>query len=189
MSTYDIHTIDSAPDGSKPLLEKAQAKFGFVPAILGAMAEAPATLEGYMTLSGILEKSSFSPAERQLILLAISRENDCHFCVAAHSGGGLKAGLDKDTVEAAREGQPIGGAKLNALRDFAVSMTVKRGQVDEAELKAFLDAGYTKAQAFEVILAISVKVMTNYVDALAEVPLNEQLSAMAWTPPSKRAAA
>jgi uncharacterized peroxidase-related enzyme len=188
MTDYAIHTVDSAPEGSKPLLEKAQAKFGFVPTILGAMAEAPATLEGYMTLAGIFDKASLTPAERQLVQLIISRENECHFCVAAHSGGAMKAGADKAVVDAAREGDAIADAKLSALRDFAVAVTVARGHVSEAQLEAFLDAGYTKQQAFEVILAVSLKVMTNYVDAIADVPLNEQLKPLAWVPPSKRAA-
>lgn len=189
MSEFKIYETANAPEASRPFLEKAEAKFGFLPAILGAMAEAPATLEGYLTLAGILEKSSLSPAERQLALLAISRENDCHFCVAAHSGAALKAGLDKGTVDALREGEAIGDAKLNALRNFAVAVTVNRGHVSAAQLSAFLEAGYTKQQAFEVILAVAVKVMTNYVDALADVPLNEQLSPLKWVPPSKRVAA
>ena len=188
MTEFTIHAADTAPEGSRELLANAQAKFGFLPTILGAMAESPTTLEGYLTLSGIFEKSDLSAVERQLVLLAISRENDCHFCVAAHSGGSKRAGLDGDAIEAAREGEPLADAKLNALRDFAIAMTISRGQIDAATLQAFLDAGYTKQNAFEVILAISVKVMTNYVDALAEVPLNEQLAPLAWVPPSKRAA-
>lgn len=188
MTDYPIHTIESAPDTAKPILEKVEQKFGFLPAILGAMATSPTTLEGYVTLQGVFDKATLSPAERQLVLLAISRENECHFCVAAHSGGGMKAGLDKDVVESAREGTEISDAKLNALRDFARAVTVRRGHVSADELNAFLSAGYTREQAFEVILGVAVKVMTNYVDALADVPLNEQLAPLAWTPPSKRAA-
>jgi len=188
MSDFAVYDLSDAPEAAVPFLESAEKRLGFVPTILGAMAEAPATLEGYVTLSGILDKSSLSPSERQIILLAISRENDCQFCVAAHSGGARKAGVDADTVEAAREGQTIADAKLNALRDFAVAMTINRGQASAEELSAFLDAGYTKQQAFEVILAISVKVLTNYVDALAEVPLNKQLEPLRWVAPSKRAA-
>lgn len=188
MADFTVHTTESAPEGSKDMLAKAQAKFGFLPNILGSMAESPAVLEGYMTLSGIFEKSNFSPVERQLLLLTISRENNCQFCVAAHSGGSKKAGLDDAAIEAAREGDVLADEKLNALRDFAIAMTLERGQVSDATLQGFLDAGYTKQHAFEVALAISVKVMTNYVDALADVPLNKELSPLAWVQPSKRAA-
>lgn len=188
MSDSVIHSIDSAPEGSKPLLENVQAKFGFLPNILGAMAEAPATLEGYLTLSGIYDKSSLSPAERQLVLLAISRENECHFCVAAHSGGAKKAGLDDAEIEHVREGEALNNPKLEALHAFATAVTVNRGQVGEKALQDFFDAGYTRQQAYEVVLGVAVKVMTNYVDAMADVPLNDQLSAMKWVPPRQRAA-
>lgn len=183
-----IHSIDTAPKESKPFLEKAQDKFGFLPNILGAMAEAPATLEGYLTLTGIYEKSSLSPVERQLVLLAVSRENECHFCVAAHSGGAKKAGLDEADIEHAREGEALDNPKLEALHAFATAVTVNRGQVGETALQEFLDAGYARQQAYEVILGVAVKVLTNYVDALADVPLNDQLAAMKWVPHRQRAA-
>lgn len=188
MNKSTIHSIDTAPEAAKPFLEKVQGKFGFVPNILGAMAEAPATLEGYLTLTGIFEKSSLSPIERQLILLAVSRENECHFCVAAHSGGAIKAGLDDGEVEHLREGEALNDPKLEALHAFATALTVSRGHVGDKSLEAFMNAGYTRQQAYEVILGVAVKVMTNYVDALADVPLNDQLAPMKWVPPSRRAA-
>lgn len=188
MTEFTIHAADTAPEASRDLLSGVQAKFGFLPTILGAMAEAPATLEAYITVSGIFEKSDLNAVERQLVLLAISRENACHFCVAAHSGGSKKAGLDDAAIEAAREGTPLADAKLNALRDFAIAMTLSRGHVTAQALQSFLDAGYTKQNALEVVLAVSVKVLTNYTDALADVPLNKELSALAWVPPSKRSA-
>ena len=187
MSDFQIHDLDSAPENSRPMLEKVQQKFGFLPTILGAMAESPAALEGYLTISGIFEKADLTPAERQLALLTISRENNCQFCVAAHSKHGKGTGLSAEIVEAAREGTEIPDPKLNALRNFCRAMTVSRGQIDAGELRAFLDAGYTRQNALDIVLGISMKVITNYTDALAEVPLNEQLADEKWTAPKKAA--
>lgn len=189
MSTdYTVHDLETAPEGSKAILEKVQGKFGFLPNILGVMSESPAALEGYVTLQGIFDKADFSPAERQLILLAVSYENDCHFCVAAHSKNGKGAGLDAETVAAVREGRPIDDPKLEALRRFAQALTVQRGGIDGRALQDFVAAGYSKAQALDVVLGIAVKTLTNYTDALAEVPLNDQLADEKWDPASKTAA-
>lgn len=188
MQDHVIHTQETAPAGSKELMQAVEDKFGFVPAILGAMAESPAALEGYLTLSKIFDKSSLTPAERQLVLLTISRENDCHFCVAAHSGGSKRAGADPQTIEAAREGMEVTDPRLNALLDFTSAVTVHRGHVTEEQMQTFFDAGFGMQQAFEVILGVAVKVLTNYVDAVGNVPLNEQLTPMKWVPPSQRAA-
>ena len=42
MTNFTTHTIDSAPEGSKPILQGALDGFGFVPNLLATMAEAPA---------------------------------------------------------------------------------------------------------------------------------------------------
>jgi len=189
MSTdYTVHDAKSAPEQSQGIMEKVEAKFGFLPNIIGVMSESPAALEGYVTLQGIFDKTDFSPAERQLILLSVSYENECHFCVAAHSKNGKKAGLDADVVAAVRDGTPIQDAKLEALRHFAQTVTVERGALDPQALEDFIAAGYSKAQALDVLLGIAVKTITNYTDAIADVPLNEQLADEKWDPESKKAA-
>lgn len=181
MSLFDVHTLADAPAASRELLEKAKAKFGFVPNMLGVMAESPAALNGYMTLSGILEQSAFSPAERQVLLLTTARENGCEYCVAAHSLGAQKAGAPKEVIEAIRQDKPIGDARLATLHHFCRSMVEKRGWVSEADLKAFFAAGFTKAQALEVILAISLKTLSNYVNHISATPLDAAFDAAKWT--------
>jgi uncharacterized peroxidase-related enzyme len=185
---FPVHDMSTAPEQSKPILEKVEGKFGFLPGILAVMAESPATLEGYVTLQGIFDKADFTPAERQLILLAVSYENDCHFCVAAHSKGGKGAGLDPQVVDAVRDGRPIDDPKLEALRKFAQTLTVQRGQLDPQAVEDFVAAGYSKRQALDVVLGIAVKTITNYTDAVGDVPLNEQLADEKWDPASKQAA-
>lgn len=185
---FPIHTLESAPAEAQATLQAVSNKMGFLPAILGAMAESPTALEGYVTLQGIFDKADFTPAERQLILLAVSYENDCHFCVAAHSKGGKASGLDAETVAAVREGRPIEDPKLEALRRFAQTLTVRRGALDSKAVEEFLAAGWSNRQALDVVLGIAVKTLTNYTDAIADVPLNEELADEAWDPATKKAA-
>lgn len=185
---FQIHTIESAPSEAQDTLKAVNKKMGFLPTILGAMAESPAALEGYVTLQGIFDKTNLTPAERQLVLLSVSYENDCHFCVAAHSKGGKGAGLDEAAVTAVREGRPIEDQKLEALRRFAQALTVQRGALDQKAVDAFLAAGWSKRQALDVVLGVAVKTITNYTDAIADVPLNDELADEKWDPASKKAA-
>ncbi len=86
MSDLKVHTIESAPEASRPILDKAQKTLGFVPNLYGVLAESPATLEAYVTLGSILDRSaSFTATERQIVLLTASFENGCDYCMAAHS--------------------------------------------------------------------------------------------------------
>jgi len=61
---FRIHDKASAPEAAKPILEKVEKGFGFVPNVLGVTAESPAALEAYVTLNQILQdKTALSTEE------------------------------------------------------------------------------------------------------------------------------
>ena len=79
MSHFPLHTAETAPTAAQPLLQGAERKLGFVPNLYAHLAEAPAALEAYFALSAQFDKTSFTPIERQVVLLAASIENGCEF--------------------------------------------------------------------------------------------------------------
>ena len=85
MTILTVHTKDSAPAASRPVLERMGKAIGFVPNLYAVIAESPAALQGALAISEAFSKTSLSPAEQQLVALAVSEANDCEFCVAAHS--------------------------------------------------------------------------------------------------------
>src|SRR5262245_27521376 len=85
MTQFTAHTAESAPAASRPLLEGIGRSFGFVPNLFGVFAESPAALRGALAIYEAFSTSSLSPAEQQLVMLAVSEANDCEYCVAAHS--------------------------------------------------------------------------------------------------------
>lgn len=171
---FTIYSTENAPEESKPLLNAAKENFGFVPNLLGEFAESPATLEGYLTLNEIVGKTDFNPKEQQLAILAVSIENKCHYCSAIHSTI-LKNQLDVDEsiVEAVRNGEPLVNEKLNALVTLVRKLVSQRGFVDDADIQAFVDAGYTKRHVLELNLIIALKTISNYTNHLANTPLDE----------------
>ena len=182
MTNFTTHTIGSAPNEAKGFLEKAKSAYSFVPNLLGNMAEAPALLEGYMTLAGIFDKTSFSETERQIILLTNNRLNGCKYCMAAHTSISQMAGVKSDVITALRENTPIADPKLEALRTFASVINETRGWPSEEQINAFLSAGYSQANILEVILGTSLKLMSNYTNHVAETELDAAFSANAWQP-------
>lgn len=178
---YKTYAVEDAPADAKELLAAAKMKYGFVPNLLGTMAEAPALLKAYMTLSGIFEESSLDASERQVVLLAVSRENGCEYCVAAHT---VIAGMQKvpaDVVAAVRSGGPIGDPKLEALHAFAAAVAGSRGRPGEAQTRAFLAAGYDKRQVLEVVLGVGLKTLSNYTNHIAGTPLDGAFGPAAWS--------
>ncbi len=183
MAEFKVHSIESAPEESRPFMEKAKEMFGFTPNVLRVQAEAPALIEGYMTLSEIYSKSSFSKGEQQIILMCVSYENNCHYCMAAHTGGAMGAGVSDEIREAVRAGTEVPEARINALCTFVKLMVEKRGWLDGADVDAFLEAGFTNQNVLEIVLGIAVKTMTHYANHIAGTVLDDEMSALAWTKP------
>ncbi len=181
MSKFPIHTQESAPEGSKENLGKVAERFGMVPNLYGLMANSPAALKGYMAAAGELMSSSFSPAEVQLLMLSTSTENGCDYCVAAHTMGSKRAKLDDAVIDAVRDGTPIADARLEALRGFCQTVVQKRGWLDDADVDTFLAAGFTQENVFEVVLAVGVKTISNYINHIGHTPLDQAFEPAKWT--------
>ena len=189
MPDFTVYTPETAPAGSRTILQAVQGTWSFIPNLHGILAESPVTLEAYATTFSLFEKSSFSAAEQQVIYLAINYENECEYCMSGHSALAKMAKLDDAAIEALREKTPIDDPRLQALRTFSASVTAKRAKLDDGEVEAFLAAGFTKQQVLEVILAVSVKTISNYVNHVAKTPLDGFMGPTRWVAPSNRSEA
>ena len=181
MTTFTTYKIDTASDESKPLLESAKAAFGFEPNLLGNMAEAPALLEGYMTLARIFNKTNLTETERQIILMTNNRLNECTYCMAAHTTISQNTGVAEDVIQALRNGTAIENPKLEALRTFAIIVNEKRGRPSEQDIEALLAAGYTRETVLEVVMGTSLKVMSNYTNHITKTAVDDVFAANTWS--------
>ena len=166
-------TIASAPAGSQPILEGIQKSFGFVPNLMATFANSPEMLKGYPALDAEWDKTSFTPQERNFALLAASLENECGYCTAAHSV--VAKAFQKvpaETVAAIRANQPTGDKKTDALISLVRELVAKRGHASRATIDNFLAAGFTKVQVMELLLAVALKTISNYLDHINPAPLD-----------------
>ncbi len=182
MTDFTIHTTDSAPEASRELLGAAGAKYGFVPNLMGEMAEAPSMLKAYLALGEALETSSLTPQEQQVVVLTVSYLNQCVYCMTVHSAVAKMVGLPEGEISALREGRPLSNAKLEALSRFAGLMVDQRGRASEDDVTAFLAAGYTQAQILEVIVGLAFKTLSNFTNHLADTPIDKQFAPFQWEP-------
>lgn len=181
MTQFTTHTLESAPAAARPLLETAKAQLGFIPNLYGNLAEAPVALQAYFDLHAQFEKTSFTPAERQVVLLAVSTENNCEFCVAAHSLIARKMVKVPDAVvDALRASQPLPDARLNTLAKFTRAVVRDRGFVAPNAVDAFLKAGFTRQQVIEVVLGVSLKTLSNYTNHLTGTRTNPEFASETW---------
>lgn len=180
MSQFKIHTTETAPKGSKELLEESEKQLGFIPNLYGIMAEAPAALKSYNELNTYFESTSFTNTEKQLILLTVSYVNGCNYCMAVHTTVSQMLGLDQSVVEAVRKGEPITEPKLEALRKFVQTVVEKRGWLEESEVDSFLSAGYSHAKLLEAVVGIAQKTLSNYINHIVKTPLDSAFEPNKW---------
>jgi len=180
MTTFAPLSLENAPAAARPRLEAAKQKLGFVPNMLAVLAYSPAALEAYQALQGILAKTGFTAAEQQFLALVVSVANGCTYCTAAYSLVAANAGVPGEVIEAVRDGGPIADQRLQALRRFAFAVVERRGRVGHAEVAAFVGAGFTKAQALDVLVAAAFKLISNYANHIAEVPLDAAFRPYFW---------
>jgi AhpD family alkylhydroperoxidase len=168
-SMIDSHA--SLP-ASESLLVEIHAQRGMTTNLERAMATAPALLAAYTRVMELFEASSFTPLERQVILYTTSIDNHCRYCVAWHTAMLLKAGLSQTDVTALYKGHALSNLKLDALRRFSAAISQVRGHVSDSALQDFLEVGWTKRQALEMIVGIAAKTLSNYASSLTQVPLD-----------------
>ena len=178
---FTVHTVETAPEESRETLKAAEKSMGFLPNLLGVLAEAPITLKAYLDLTDLLEESSLSPVARQVLMLAISHENSCEYCMAAHSTVAGMVGMSRAVLTALRNGTAIPDTKLEALRSFAVEVVLTRGRVDAPRVAEFLAAGYTRQNILEVVFGVAMKTLSNYAGHLTQTPVDGEFLSLSWS--------
>lgn len=186
MANFTLHDSSTAPEGARDFIAGVEKKMGFVPSLYAVFAENPAVLTAYTQLADQLGKTGLSPLEQQIVTITASVENECHFCVAAHTSISEGQGLDLSVIDAVREDRAITDPKLEALRIFSKKVVIDRGFVSDTDVDTFLRAGYDRSAVLAVILGVALKVISNYTNHVAETPVNEAFQKHAWSPKNKR---
>lgn len=180
---FKLHTIDSAPDAAKPNLQAAEKAYGTIPNLFKGFAASPASLKVYMAMNEALQTNGLlTPVEQQVAYLTISAENGCTYCVGAHSVLAGMANMPDNILTELREQRPLSDPKLNALRNFALSLEKHQGHVPQADLDAFEAAGYGQGHVLDVLTILAQKTLSNYFNHMAETPLDEMFKPGAWQP-------
>ena len=137
----------SAPEAARPILEATRAEFGVVPSVVARMVAAPALFEAFRAATQAFERTSLSPVEREVVILVIARDVGCEVCITMHSR--LLRRIDQ-----------------SALAAFTRELLVTRGDVGAESWDAFLGAGYTRAQALEIVIGCGAYTMSTYANRL-----------------------
>lgn len=178
MARLTIHTVETAPEAAKPRIEAALKNNGFLPNLIGVLANSPEALAFYQEVGKLNGNTTLTAGEREVVQIIAAKRNECGFCVAGHTKlATLKKLLSENAIAASRAVNPadFDDAKLSALANFTVAVMENKGAVSDAELAAFLNAGYTQQQSVEVVLGVALATLCNYTNNLAKTEINPEL--------------
>ena len=164
MRTTNTHT---------EILEEVEAKFGFVPNLLREMARSPAVARAYLDAQAAMEKAILSNPERQVVQLAVAVYNDCHYCRAVHRTACARAGVPAAEVEAIEKGSLPEDARRRSLVSATWQVLDTRGWLVAPDLAALEAEGVPRAQVYEVVALIGLKVISNYINHVAHTPIDQ----------------
>ncbi|CAG5324635.1 macrophage infectivity potentiator protein [Streptococcus pneumoniae] len=86
MTTFTIHTVESAPAEVKEILETVEKdNNGYIPNLIGLLANAPTVLEAYQIVSSIHRRNSLTPVEREVVKSGSRDQWLCLLCRRSHS--------------------------------------------------------------------------------------------------------
>ena len=179
-------TIETADAISAKILEAAKKGMGMIPNMYATMANNTALFDAYShSYKTFRENSGFTSQEQEIIFLSVAFENECDYCMAAHSFVADKmSNVPTEVTNAIRNNSAIEDAKYKALSTFSRVMTDKRGNPSQEDIDAFLSAGYTENHILGIIAGIGVKTMSNYFNHVFNTPVDAAFSSRTWVKPN-----
>jgi AhpD family alkylhydroperoxidase len=188
MPQYPVHTIESAPEQSRPALEGLQQNFGRIPNLAATMATAPPLVNSFVAAFANFHGGTFDNADKQVLLLTNAVTNECAWAVAFHSTLALGEGVSADDVQRIRDGANPSTPRFAALSRLTRTMIERRGHLGDEDRDQFIAAGFNDGQVLEVIAGVAVSTMANYAGNVTNPPLEPVFQAQAWKATTKIAA-
>jgi AhpD family alkylhydroperoxidase len=179
MDRFTEHTIESAPPQSRRFMAATQKHLGYMPAATARWAESPQLLEGFTRMTALFDACTLDSVAREVVIMTMATRNGCEICVAMHTArlGALSA--PAEVIAALRSGAPLGDPRLEAVRVFTLRVLGTAGAVGDDALREFLDSGYTRQNALEVVVGIGTYTMSTLANRLTGAPMDEPLRAFA----------
>lgn len=176
-STYRL-TLPPVEEGAghagAGLLAEARQSMGMVPNMYANMANVPAMLATYRDgYARFRVESGFTAAEQEVAFLTISHENGCNYCTAAHGFLADKvSGVGRDDIRAILDGRDPADPRLAAIARLARELVRSRGWLPPEVVAGFLGVGFGEEHVLHLLLAVSVKTISNYSNHLFCTPVD-----------------
>lgn len=172
MKNIQVPTRDQVDAKSQTIFDQLKSGLGMVPNLYATIGYSSNALGAYLNYSAAIDKGVFSKKEQEAIKLAVSEENNCEYCLAAHTAISKMNGFTEEEILELRTGSYAADKKLNAIAGLAKEIAQYRGKASDAAKEAFFDAGYDEAGLIDLLAVVHEITFTNYAHRLTNVEID-----------------
>lgn len=180
MKPFETYTPHNAHPEAGEIFAAVSEQMGYLPNVLALLGQMPHAVRAFVTLNQSFGASSLTRLEQEIVQIVVSLENLSPYCVAAHTTFAQAANVPMDEVNNLRAGRRLSNPKMEVLAEFTRTLVREKGKPVEKTRSAFLAAGYTTDQMFEVIMGISFKVFSNFLANLTKPTLDMAFAPNEW---------
>jgi uncharacterized peroxidase-related enzyme len=178
-----VTALELGPEAKLPptieaYFAKCEEKLGFVPNVLRAYAFDSTKLQAFIDMVDdlMLGESSLSKLEREMVAVAVSAVNHCHYCLTAHGAAVRQRAKDPELGELIAQNYRAAPLpdRQKAMLDFAVKLTEQPDKIEEADREALRRAGFTDRDIWDIAAVTGFFNMSNRIAAATDMRPNRE---------------
>jgi AhpD family alkylhydroperoxidase len=171
MTMINVPERDMVEPGSQVIFDLMKRRLGKIPNLYATIGYSANALQGLLGFEENLNKGVFTASQREAVALLVSELNGCPYCLAAHTVLAVSKGFTKDETLAIRQGFSS-DVRLSAILNLTTSILENKGKASREVITKFFDEGYNEAALMDLVGLVVVRIFTNYVYALTEIPID-----------------
>jgi len=186
ISRYPVPDLSSLPVDIRSRIVEVQAKAGFVPNVFLTLAYRPDEFRAFFAYHDalMLKASGLSKAEREMVVVATSGANDCHYCVIAH-GAILRIYAKNPYVAdqvAINHRKADITERQKAMLDFALKVALDSARLGDDDHAALLRHGFSRDDIWDIGAIAAFFALSNRMANLISMRPNEEFYSMGRQP-------
>ena len=187
ISRFPVPDRADLPSALRERFDTVEEKSGFLPNVFAALSWRPTEAEAFFAMHDALmdkETPGLSKADREVIVVATSAENDCLYCVVAHGAIARVRSRDPylaDQVAVDWRKAPL-TPRMHAVLDVAVRLAVEPAAVTAQDLADLRTHGLTEDDVWDVGAIVSFFALSNRLAHWAAIPPNPEFFLLGRVP-------
>jgi uncharacterized peroxidase-related enzyme len=157
---------------------KCVEKLGFVPNVFKAYAFDNAKLKAFVAMADdlMLGDSGLSKLEREMIAVAVSSVNHCHYCLTSHGAAVRQRAKDPEVGELVAQNYRAADLppRQKGMLDFAVRLTEAPDKIDEADRQGLRRLGFSDRDIWDMAAVAAFYNMSNRLAAATDMKPNRE---------------